>query len=311
MVLANRTASVLGACRRHCTAMSYTSPDLVEQKDTETADGRPRSPATPRSEREDRTTVAHRNRRSRRGGGGVEPHIAVVAFLLPPPPRGGPEHDLWTKLSETRQKWDSAVDRWVPHITLIPPFEIPWQAADQRGSSAGESAESVAVQDGIKEVCDRIRGALQGCAKHRLALDDVGVFKLHRYWNVHLRPSASTAATAEHSDRLAFVAMQHELSKATSDITAQGGRGNRSKGQRQGQRHRERPFAPHASLGQAYDEAQLDELVKAGKEISGTGEGASAPHRHHLQFTVDRIALLTKPSSRGGPYDVQAEFDLS
>lgn len=308
-------------------------------------------------------------------------YVAVVAFLLPRPADEGVtpavSHRVG-KLDEIRQKWDAAATRWVPHITLIPPFVVPFEQEEEEEdgrqqlvpstdstttttTTAGNAATTSppgprheAAYAALRQLTERIQAALAAAAvpRHRLVLDDVGVFKLSRYWNVHLRPRglhdgdkearSSAASTPAEEGRHAFVEMQRVLQEALPETKeaerggnagrerGRGGRGGRGGG---GRAHRERPFSPHASLGQAYHKKQLEELKALGLELCAPHEEGSldealagltlgkereaaggrvedGPAARGIDVEVASIALMAKPKGREGAYDVFSTIEI-
>lgn len=53
----------------------------------------------------------------------VPPHIGVVVAFLSP--LSADDAEKIRQLQEVRERWDQAYGRWLPHVTLIPPFTIP------------------------------------------------------------------------------------------------------------------------------------------------------------------------------------------
>lgn len=211
-----------------------------------------------------------------------------------------------------RDKWDAAADRWVPHVTLIPPFRVPLSLTATTRDSAQQAEtqmpSSSATWD-LVEVSRRIESVLSHCQKYRLALDDVDVFKLHRYWNVHLRPSTSSG---DNASRTSFLNMQTRLADALNDVNQDAARG----GNQNRHRHSAKPFAPHASLGQAHDAGQLEHLkalahgICAAAKTSHLDPSSGGSEGQSLEFDVDPVALMVKPQSRKGPYDIWKQLEL-
>lgn len=170
-----------------------------------------------------------------------EPYIAVVAYLLRVESIvSSPKEDVYGDIQKVRQQWDDAFSRWIPHVTLVPPFVVE--------DAAGLDRSCVS----IARVCKHHRS-------QRLDFRQVGTFKLSRYTNVHLKPISRRS----HQD---LSALQSELQHAVVDLTSLDGQ---SKGRRR--RGQDRPFSPHISLGQARNDEQLEELKKLGGNAASRG----------------------------------------
>ena len=61
-------------------------------------------------------------------------YTALVVLLLRP--AGAADAQRMQQLQRIRHTYDAAYTRWLPHITLVPPFAVPPPDAD-----AGEDAE--------------------------------------------------------------------------------------------------------------------------------------------------------------------------
>lgn len=311
-------------------------------------------------------------------------YVAVVAFLLPRPVEiASTSPALASKLERLdaiRKKWDAAEPRWVPHLTLIPPFIVPFEVNRHGGSSqadkdangvSGSAADATgttvlartlpgpshaAAYAALHQLTERIQQAVAAVPRHRLVLDDVGIFKLSKYSNVHLRPrprqrvSEEDGLSAPGAEQGWFIEMQKLIQDALPE-TRQAERGSsRGRGQSRGtgrdpgrvgggRGKQDRPFAPHASLGQAHSEAQLEELKALGFQLctalcapgqvnrseAGSAEGptngtiAVMPEQEDgkdvrcgcgIDVEVTRIALMAKPQGREGPYDVFSEITI-
>lgn len=217
---------------------------------------------------------------------------------------------LFKQLETVRRKWDAAAPRWVPHITLIPPFVVPDEgqvkhevgsltqeerSERSRGQDPHDAASSI-----LQSISQRIADALSEIQPHTVRLDDVGSFKLRKYWNVHLRPQSKEASqsgpTTTDNGRDEFTAMQNVLARALPELVTDN-----------------RPFAPHASLGQARTKEELAELMRLGRGLTGQADEAienSAEPKRCLECSVSEVTLLAKPQGKPGPYDVWATIDI-
>lgn len=264
----------------------------------------------------------------------VQKYVAVCACLLPQPRSGVSHRDrssgspttstrpndsesdassqahLFKQLETVRRKWDAAAPRWVPHITLIPPFVVPdeVQVKHEVGSltqeGAGERSRDQdpheAASSILRTISQRIADALSEVQPHTVRLDDMGSFKLRKYWNVHLRPHSKDPSqpgpTTTNNGRDEFIAMQDVLARALPDLVTD-----------------ERPFSPHASLGQARTKEELEELMRLGRGLTGQADEAiedSAEPKRCLECSVSEVTLLAKPQGKPGPYDVWATIDI-
>ena len=236
----------------------------------------------------------------------VEPHVAVVALLVEP--HGRVDQDRFKALQVIRKKHDQAFERWLPHITLIPPFLIPFTQGgnasdrqlqqdgfdmkdsnecktdkDEQAWPDGVFAQLESLSRTIGEVCD-------GHTRHLLLVDEVHTFKLRAYTNVHLRPrhsegpvQAAGVSSPESSAKL--LALQAELVEALPDQVKTGKNGSSGsprksrsdagekefdeKWRNQRAQAKQKPFVPHVSVGQAYSKAEREELCDiAEKAIS-------------------------------------------
>lgn len=264
----------------------------------------------------------------------VQKYVAVCAFLLPQPRvavancdrrsrspttstrQSDSESDassqahLFKQLETVRRKWDAAAPRWVPHITLIPPFVVPDEVQvkhevgsltqEERGERSRDRDPHETGSSILQTISRRIADALSEIQPHTVRLDDVGSFKLRKYWNVHLRPKSKEPSQpgpmTTNNGRDEFIAMQDVLARALPELITD-----------------KRPFSPHASLGQARTKEELEELMRLGRGLTGqaddTVDDAAEPERC-LECSVSEVTLLAKPQGRPGPYDVWATIDL-
>ncbi|KAI5450508.1 hypothetical protein NCC49_002965 [Naganishia albida] len=206
------------------------------------------------------TTSEHRQR--------VDPHIGVVVALLSP---------ICTEdavkiqhLQKVREQWDQAYPKWLPHVTLIPPFNIPPSSGGGGRALIPEAPEGSSIQtkdlspartdtpsnrsptskyrrptavpiDQLKESLCTISSTIsQTCGAfpaHTLTLNDVGTFKLREYTNVHLRPRPLPPAAQENGPRPETESVQ--LQKALADAFAQEGYLGKRQKNRTARRRRE------------------------------------------------------------------------
>ena len=210
-------------------------------------------------------------------------YTALVVLLLRP--AGAADAQRMQQMQRIRHTYDAAYTRWLPHITLVPPFAVPPPDAD-----AGEDAEPAApggappwLARALDALSDDTARACAQHARHRLALTEIGVFRLRRYENVHLRPSASSAPP--------LLALQRDIQRAAAPhLPARG-------------RRRER-FVPHASLGQAYSAED-----RAAIELEAVRD--CRLHDGGISVAVDHVQVMYKPSGARGPYTLYREAALA
>lgn len=85
----------------------------------------------------------------------VPPHIGVVVAFLSP--HSAADVEKIRHLQDVRERWDQAYARWLPHITLIPPFTIPAVSEVVHESAVPESATSAIGKDEANESQDMPR----------------------------------------------------------------------------------------------------------------------------------------------------------
>lgn len=229
----------------------------------------------------DMAAAPHPDSRNRRDAGSkVEQNIAVIAYLVKPERIVGSSdgEGAYTRLQEIRQQYDDAYSRWVPHITLIPPFLVD---ADRLDSIAASMTRVCARHDA-----------------HEVDFGRVGQFKLRRYTNVHLGANGGSGKKGDDAGGLAALSelqadLDDTIGSSPSTQSRRGGSSNK-------QQPSDRAFTPHISLGQAYTQYQIDAISKAALKKVGS-----------LTLHVNGITLMSKPQSRSGPYDVWSEVSLA
>lgn len=201
-------------------------------------------------------------------------YTTLVVLLLRP--AAGVDAQRMQSLQRIRHTYDAAYTRWLPHITLIPPFQIE-KEAEGEGVPPSLAQTLDRVSTDAQKACDRT-------AAHTLRLAEIGTFRLRRYENVHLRPDAATASP--------LMALQRDLQKEVAPHIPKG------------KRRREK-FVPHASLGQAYAADDKQEIVfEATRDL-----GLDGPEPGVL-VQADRIQVMYKPSHEKGAYTLWRELAL-
>lgn len=209
-------------------------------------------------------------------------YTALVVLLLRP--AGAADAQRLQQLQRIRHTYDAAYTRWLPHITLVRPFAVPPPDAGAEGDAdAGAAGAPPWLARVLDTLSDDTARACARHARHRIALTDLGVFRLRRYENVHLRPSAASAPP--------LLALQRDIQRAAAPhLPARG-------------RRRER-FVPHASLGQAYTAED-----RAAIELEA--ERDCRLHDGGIAVAVDHVQVMYKPSGARGPYTLYREATLA
>lgn len=207
-------------------------------------------------------------------------YTALVVVLLAP--RGATAERRFQALQRIRHAHDSAYARWLPHLTLIPPYLVHVPDDDPE-PLATVSRSLDALAQSLAPVCAQH-------VMHHLTLSEIHSFRLRRYHNIHLRP---TRASGE-----PLVAFQRELSAAASPHMPRAPR-------------RRETFVPHASLGQSYspdDTAHIQEEARRWLACRLPSEPAQPDEG--LAVSIQRIQIMYKSSQQKGPYTLWKELSL-
>ncbi|WFD01736.1 hypothetical protein MOBT1_000412 [Malassezia obtusa] len=180
-------------------------------------------------------------------------YTALVVLLLRP--AAAVDAQRMQRLQRIRHTYDAAYTRWLPHITLIPPFQL--HAPDGLAKDDVPAWLS-SLLDGLSD--DTARACARH-ARHRVSLSEIGVFRLRRYENIHLRPSEASAPP--------LLALQRDVQLASTPHIPKAKRKRES-------------FIPHASLGQAYSPEDRADI-----ELEATRDCALA--HGGLTVAVDNI----------------------
>ena len=121
---------------------------------------------------------------------------ALVVTLLEPLDTTA-EH-RFAALQNIRHSYDAAYTRWLPHITLIPPFIIKPPASKEHSSSASSSPAVSTdlpawLSQTLQDLSQRLVDVCKRHSAHNLRLCEVHSFRLRAYTNMHLRPDKITA----------------------------------------------------------------------------------------------------------------------
>ncbi|KAE8257815.1 hypothetical protein A4X13_0g2110 [Tilletia indica] len=252
-------------------------------------------------------------------------YIALVALLFDP---AGPEDENRIKaIQELREGHDKAANRWAPHVTIVPPFDVRYeeglvedelpiseQTAGTDSSSVRRTSRTYTSLDlrasspetepyrlpediraayppGLKAALgtfeEHIEKAVSSIPPSQVLLDEVGFFPLRAYHTIHLRPALNGPAEPLH--RLwSAVSSSLDSSAIQMKLPAKRARGPQS-------------FKPHLTLGQSATGQEKGSIMNRAKAIVET---------QPLSCKVERFQLLFKNKSQSGPYLVWREFSL-
>ena len=252
----------------------------------------------------------------------VRTYTALVVVLLRP--HGATAARRYEELQRIRHAHDAAYQRWLPHMTLIPPFQM--QTREPEGAEGQ-------VPDGIRARLDAMAAAIRPtCQEHAsmvLQLNEVHLFPLRRYRNLHLRPPEACIEPLAALQKDVSQAMQpHIPSQEERDVRrrSRSPQGQSSAPQEERSQRPQRPqrpprqqdrFVPHASLGQAYTPEDKEDIIEDATRSLGCVDRTSRDHDSEhagaegLQVIVDRIQLMYKTSQAKGPYTLWQEFPLT
>lgn len=223
----------------------------------------------------------------------VRTYTALVVVLLRP--HGATAARRFDELQRIRHAHDAAYQRWLPHMTLIPPFQM--QTREPEGAEGQ-------LPDGIRARLDAMTAAIRpACQEHVsmvLQLNEVHLFPLRRYRNLHLRPPEASIEP--------LAALQKDVSQAMQPHIPS---------EKERQPRQQNRFVPHASLGQAYTPEDKEDIIEDATRSLGCVDRTSRDHdaeqagSEGLQVIVDRIQLMYKTSQAKGPYTLWQEFLLT
>lgn len=254
--------------------------------------------------------------------------VGVLVILIKPCTEQ--DQHRYDELQKLRHRHDQAFNRWLPHITLIPPFILSSPSLNDAKSPA-EAKDLISLHE---QKLSQIAQAAQEVCKHHqahsLLFDQVSTFPLRAYKNVHLRPfptnfedkgtnsaSSSPAKSSadvsgskegeDHSSRR-VVELQKELADAVEPLLRPDGEPQAPSKKSQ----RRNVFKPHASVGQSTSPKATWQLcTSAEKVLKAQSAPQLADKRPGLLCNVDRVQLMVKQKGYDGPYQIHAELPLS
>lgn len=216
----------------------------------------------------------------------VPTHKAVIVLLVTPP-YAGPQ-ESYDAVQRLRSQHDAAFARWVPHVTLVPPFDLPLarqSAAESHSPSSFDSnaAKAAVASSSIDEVASarslikqKLQGSLSQHSPFRLEFADHDRFNLRSYTNLHLRP----AHNSSNSGRKELTNLHACIQTALDGIVTP----------------ERRAYQPHLTIGQASS--------KDGMELVASSVKALSESNGPLTMHVKSVALMGKRKEDKGAYQV-------
>ncbi|SPO29374.1 uncharacterized protein UTRI_04897_B [Ustilago trichophora] len=258
--------------------------------------------------------------------------VGVLVILIKPSNKQ--DKQRYDQLQQLRRKHDQAFSRWLPHITLIPPFTLANPSKIEDSNSILD--ELIKIHE--LKLSQIAEAALQVCAKHEthsLLIDQVSTFPLRKYTNVHLRPfptnfqdkstrgswqavngSSSQDKDADHSSRR-IVGLQTELADAVTPLlrpsanTTSGDGSSSGKDQKdRSSRRKENVFKPHVSVGQSTSSKATWQLCRSAEKVL-SGDSKAGEQSHGLLCDIDSVQLMIKQKGQEGPYHIHKQLLLS
>lgn len=277
---------------------SASSIDTMDSSPKEAASSPEHQNGTDFEQQQQHRPLHHRGRSNRKRSESTEEYACVIAFLV----RGetSKQKEKIEKIQSIRRMYDQAYIRWEPHLTLIPPFIIPFSASplcdDEQPNinivarKAEDQTTRNILNETLDEICNTIQSICKSLDQHDLILDQVGHFTLKRYDTIHLRPSHLRKDDA-------FLQLQSQLELALPQAM----QNLRNKGKAS-----KDAYNPHLTLGQSFSAKGKKDIYELAVQAIAERPDKEDP----LRIKVDKIQLMVKPVNRSGPYDVYKEFSL-
>ncbi|SNX85669.1 uncharacterized protein MEPE_04378 [Melanopsichium pennsylvanicum] len=269
-------------------------------------------------------------------------HDLVGVFVILVEPCTPRAQLCYDKLQRLRQKYDQAYRRWLPHITLIPPFIL-----NGRNGQIDESLTSRRLrlerliqlhEQKLSQIAQAARQACAGHESHSLLLDQVSAFSLPKYANIHLRPfptnfedkttrqkaaaslkekqgefEPSAAESVEDTSSRRIVELQKALQDAVQPLLRTLKRNPRRQ-QSDASDEQRNAFKPHVSVGQAKTSRATWVLNADAKKVLKV-KGNNRVSQERIEFgmlcKVDKVQLMVKERGSESPYQVHLELPLS
>jgi hypothetical protein len=295
------------------------------------------------------TISPSRGRTNRKRSNATQSYVCVVVWLVKPAEDDRQGQWVWNEIQDVRRRYDQAYSRWTPHVTLIPPFVVPFSnaAADEHSPENGSFASTRNIDhandvrqmpDGpsvLKALSKRIANVCQRFTAQPIVFEEVSKFPLRRYDTYHLRPNAHDAGT------MTLVQLQEAIAHALPEAIqySRSGSSFAAKFKRRQSYNRqpsglpgttgtalppppppmsptspsapEMLFKPHLTLGQATQKQKAMEIEQLAFDLVTRGKTSHGSQGEGpLRVNLDAIQLMFKPIQQSGPYDVFQTFSL-
>lgn len=212
-------------------------------------------------------------------------YTALVVVLLEP--LGATAERRFATMQELRRMYDMAYERWLPHMTLIPPFLIPERLPDPSVRPASVAEPPAWLAEHLDAYARDLQRVCDGHEPMHVRLCRLNWFRLRAYANTHLRPDGATGAP--------LMRLQRDLYRATLP-------------HRPRRKHaaKDRPFVPHATLGQRYTPQQFEEFERLAQAQLGLDDARDGG----VLVQIRKIQLMYKHGQRKEPYTIFRELPL-
>ncbi|SPO28500.1 uncharacterized protein UTRI_04897 [Ustilago trichophora] len=259
--------------------------------------------------------------------------VGVLVILIKP--SSDQDKQRYDQLQQLRRQHDQAFSRWLPHITLIPPFTLAGPSNTKDSSPA--LADLVNIHEAkLSQIAEAARKVCKRHETHSLLIDQVSTFPLRKYTNIHLRPfptnfkdkatkahqqavidgSISPVQDADHSSRR-IVGLQTDLADAVAPLlrpsanwASQSERSTKTDEKEKPSRKNGNVFKPHVSVGQSTSSKATWQLCRSAEKVL-SGDDKTGGQRHGLLCDIDSVQLMIKQKGQEGPYHIHKELPLS
>lgn len=277
-----------------------------------------------------------RGRTNRKRSNSTQSFVCVVAWLVKPDEEDAKNIALMEHIQQIRRKYDNAHSRWEPHVTLIPPFVVPFCNSDE--GSQKECPQSIRqITDPFKTLAILSERIDAVCAKHSsqmIHFGELSKFSLKRYDTFHLRPNQEDPLGT-----LELINLQNALANVLPEAY-EFSRGSIANIKRRQSQQNQKPlptsnsissslngggaksvfgmidssFKPHLTLGQAPGPIKANEITTLVEPLLSDSSQCinriAGRYNGPLSIKMDKIQLFIKPINRSGPYDIYQEFRL-
>jgi 2'-5' RNA ligase superfamily len=167
---------------------------------------------------EEEWKVASRGRTNRKRSNSTQSFVCVVAWLVKPKEDDVRGNALMKHIEQIRRQYDNAHARWEPHVTLIPPFVVPFNIQEEEEEEEGENEQKETFRS-IREITDplktltilskRIKSVCANHSSQMIHFGELSKFNLKRYDTYHLRPNQENKVDG--SGTLELITLQNAL----------------------------------------------------------------------------------------------------